>query len=631
MLLAGGGSGAIAPREIIQLIGSHLALEDLASARLACRYWRRHITTAAAAAATAAAATPRRTGRLLRLLLQRPAQPRGVRAAEHHQHALAGGPVAAAAGRHPAEHPEEVDVSSLAPLDLAALAGLTGLQVLSLMRRGEAEGGEGEGEGAGDADAAAQAHGDAAHIPGGAAAPDDAEEEEADPMEVDDPGIEAGWLGDWDGEEEDAAAAAAALADWGDVQAGGGGGALGPAVLHALGGGIGGAGPLGGGGWGAQNFASAYMSELDSRSRTVVDKLLAMQSADDSNALLLSALAGLLRGAVASATEAADYLGLTTAMLVEGLGLGEDTWFFDAYKQCLVTRAGDGLRHSFNMNQAKQAAQAADIAAGRYVAPPPPPPAAYGYTLRAATQVAKAGRSLLAALWPSGPDAGSEGGARARDRRLQQGQPPPPAASPASSADGATARLQFGGYELEVAAGKPPAGLSVQYDSRGIPERTRIVGARGNRVVGGLLLQQVRHPLSEVLVGTHSDTCSSKFAKLRAECVRIKYRTTGSASYASVPPRESDEPAHRAGAGVESAKRAELGICQQQQPLQRGNLPLLLLADAQLRATPHTDAAIHPSSPTSSPKRAFSASLSMKYMAHAIWRLRWSELSQSRS
>ncbi|GFR52795.1 hypothetical protein Agub_g15415 [Astrephomene gubernaculifera] len=84
----------------------------------------------------------------------------------------------------------------------------------------------------------------------------------------------------------------------------------------------------------------------------------------------------------------------------------------------------------------------------------------------------------------------------------------------------------FGGYEVELAAGKPPAGLSIRLDSNGVPERTRIAGVRSNWVMGGLLLQQVRHPLGEVVLGSGSAACQSKYAKLRADCVRVKYSTT---------------------------------------------------------------------------------------------------------
>jgi hypothetical protein len=43
-------------------------------------------------------------------------------------------------------------------------------------------------------------------------------------------------------------------------------------------------------------------------------------------------------------------------------------------------------------------------------------------------------------------------------------------------------------------------------------------------VVGGLLLHQLRRPLSEVVLGRNTPACASKFAKLRAECVRPKTR-----------------------------------------------------------------------------------------------------------
>ncbi len=51
---------------------------------------------------------------------------------------------------------------------------------------------------------------------------------------------------------------------------------------------------------------------------------------------MMGALSALLEGSVASAVEAADFLGLTTAMIVEGLGLSEDQWYFDDYEKCLL-------------------------------------------------------------------------------------------------------------------------------------------------------------------------------------------------------------------------------------------------------------------------------------------------------
>lgn len=51
---------------------------------------------------------------------------------------------------------------------------------------------------------------------------------------------------------------------------------------------------------------------------------------------MMGALSALLEGSVATAVEAADFLGLTTAMIVEGLGLSEDQWYFDDYEKCLL-------------------------------------------------------------------------------------------------------------------------------------------------------------------------------------------------------------------------------------------------------------------------------------------------------
>ncbi len=75
------------------------------------------------------------------------------------------------------------------------------------------------------------------------------------------------------------------------------------------------------------------------------------------------------------------------------------------------------------------------------------------------------GRSLLS--W-----VGLAGGAR---RSLQQAAPP-------ANASGEPSRIVFGGYEVELAAGRPPAGLTIRLDSSGVPERERTAGVRGNKV-----------------------------------------------------------------------------------------------------------------------------------------------------
>ncbi len=54
----------------------------------------------------------------------------------------------------------------------------------------------------------------------------------------------------------------------------------------------------------------------------------------------MSALAALLRSSVASTSTSLDLLGLTTAMLLDGLGLSNDDYFFDAFRQCLVQVRG---------------------------------------------------------------------------------------------------------------------------------------------------------------------------------------------------------------------------------------------------------------------------------------------------
>lgn len=296
-----------------------------------------------------------------------------------------------------------------------------------------------------------------------------------------------------------------------------------------------------------KNLATTYLSALENRTNTVILNLAALAAADATNSMLLSALAGLLKGAVTSAAEEADRLGITTAMLVDGLGLSEENWFFESYQQCLIQRSGSGTTYNFTINREQQAALRYDLETGRVAAPPPPPPARAGFTLLQATQMGR-GRSLLgwgsellsaaaagaglgwAGLGPADPQDDSAASAATgsgyhavRDRRLQTGTVPSTVS--AELPQGLTPRLQYGGYELEVAAGRPPAGLTVTYDSRGIPERRRTAGARGNRVVGGLMLHQVRRRLDQVVLGRDSEACQSKFGPLRAECVRSKYST----------------------------------------------------------------------------------------------------------
>lgn len=155
----------------------------------------------------------------------------------------------------------------------------------------------------------------------------------------------------------------------------------------------------------------------------------------------------------------------------------------------------------FTINAAAAAQSAADIAAGLIAAPPPPPPVRSGYSLMAAAQMAATGRNLLSYFGVAdgtnpGGDGSSDSGAGSMfsgfvGRMLQQGNVVGGGSltSPGSSSGGLISvppgvvpRQQYGGYEVEVAAGKPPAGLTVTYDSRGIPERRRTLGPRGNRV-----------------------------------------------------------------------------------------------------------------------------------------------------
>ncbi len=155
----------------------------------------------------------------------------------------------------------------------------------------------------------------------------------------------------------------------------------------------------------------------------------------------------------------------------------------------------------FTINAAAAAQTASDVAAGLIAAPPPPPPQRSGYSLMAATQMAATGRSLLSYFGVAdGMDAGGDGSVDSGTgsmftgfvgRMLQQNSIVGGGSLTSSGSSsggiisvppGVVPRQQYGGYEVEVAAGKPPAGLTVTYDSRGIPERRRTLGPRGNRV-----------------------------------------------------------------------------------------------------------------------------------------------------
>ncbi|KXZ54494.1 hypothetical protein GPECTOR_4g559 [Gonium pectorale] len=248
------------------------------------------------------------------------------------------------------------------------------------------------------------------------------------------------------------------------------------------------------------SLVTAYLDELTARTDQLAAAAAAQAAAGSATAALASAVAGLLQSSVASASQSADLLGLTTAMLVEGLGLSNSDWTYDDYKQCLLGRAGGGVRYNFTVNRAATAALLADIASGRVAAAPPPPPPRAGYSLLGALQL---NYQLVAAR--SGSDSPSTASGARRHQRARA--------------------AVLGGYEVELAAGRPPPGLTIRLDSKGVPERTRMVGVRGNWVVGGLLLHQVRHKLADVVLGRTSAACSSVYAKLRADCVRVKYST----------------------------------------------------------------------------------------------------------
>lgn len=127
-----------------------------------------------------------------------------------------------------------------------------------------------------------------------------------------------------------------------------------------------------------------------------------------------------------------------------------------------MQRAGGGQKHYLDINRARRLALQAEVAAGGVAASPPPPPRAVQSTsLLMATQM---GRGLLQATAEAA--AGVLG--RRRGRTMQQQQQQPEAAAAVTNGTGTlTARLQYGGYEVEVAAGRAAWGLQGPGPGRG--------------------------------------------------------------------------------------------------------------------------------------------------------------------
>ena len=80
---------------------------------------------------------------------------------------------------------------------------------------------------------------------------------------------------------------------------------------------------------------SAALSAIESRTTDVL-RLFMSTAQSDANLQFMSALAALLRSSVASTSTSLDLLGLTTAMLLDGLGLSNDEYYYDAFRQCLI-------------------------------------------------------------------------------------------------------------------------------------------------------------------------------------------------------------------------------------------------------------------------------------------------------
>ncbi|GIL65472.1 hypothetical protein Vafri_19251 [Volvox africanus] len=279
-----------------------------------------------------------------------------------------------------------------------------------------------------------------------------------------------------------------------------------------------------------KNTMLSYLTAIKNRSNEVLEWLGKQQGQDTVNEGLYGTVAALLEGSVASVSELADWIGLNTAMLVDALGLAEDQWFYEDFKKCLIQRSSGAIRFTFNLEHLVWTQQ--QIAQGFFAAPPPPPPNYVGYSMLAATQLGRVGRSLLSAgsrhggsgTW-FGLGSGSMAVQSARERRLQ-------ANSGASPSNGSKAL--FSGYSIASAAGKPPPGFNVGNDSSN-DGRTRLAGVRGNRVVAGLLLHQVRRKLSQVVLRTTSEACETRFGSLRAECNRdSRYKSVGLADLGGI-------------------------------------------------------------------------------------------------
>ncbi len=181
-----------------------------------------------------------------------------------------------------------------------------------------------------------------------------------------------------------------------------------------------------------------------------------------------------------------------------------------------LQRAGGGQKLYITINKARSQAVLRAQAKSRAAAatPPPPPPGSrstQGISLMKASQIGRRLLDVVGGWLPIGQRRPQADGAPTRGRSLQQ-----------QGTATAAVRLDYAGYEVELAAGQPPRGLTVQLDADGRPVRVRKLGPRGNRVMAGVYLHQTRAKVADVVVANGSASCSSAYAGLMPGCVRDK-------------------------------------------------------------------------------------------------------------
>lgn len=102
------------------------------------------------------------------------------------------------------------------------------------------------------------------------------------------------------------------------------------------------------------------------------------------------------------------------------------------------------------------------------------------------------------------------------------------------SESGATL-LDWRGYSVEVAAGRPPSNATIGPDGK--PLRVRILGVNvDNRVVGGLLLHQTRRRFAEIIGSPGSPECTSTYNYLLNGCKATRKTSVGDLGGIGVDP-----------------------------------------------------------------------------------------------